>query len=56
MSTSIDNGRLILNELHQLLEIEKKCRWWERWAIRNAIIVKLHFRLSELYAAVESKQ
>lgn len=56
MGTAIDNGRLILGELNNLLEIERKARWWERWAIRNAIIAKLRFRLSELHAAVEARQ
>lgn len=56
MSTSIDNGRLILDELHELLERERSARWWERWAFRGVIIAKLRFRLPELYAAVEARQ
>lgn len=54
MGRAIDDGRRALNELHGLLEMEKQARWWERWAIRSAIIAKLRFRMSELFRAVES--
>ncbi len=55
MSREIDEGRRILNELSKLIDIERKSKWFGRWAIRNAIIAKLKYRIHDLYRAVEAR-
>jgi hypothetical protein len=48
----LDEYRLLARELLELADAWKKARWWERWAVANAIACKVWYRSGELQSAL----